>query len=159
MSTLETMVKDFLAQKHIAVAGVSRTTENPANGIYRKLKDTGYQVFPVNPNAETFEGKTCYPSLKSIPQGVDGVVIVTRPEVTEQIVRECAEVGVPRVWMHRSFNALGSSVSEEAVEFCRQNNITVIAGGCPMMFCEPVDFAHKCMRWMLNLTGGLPKEA
>jgi hypothetical protein len=75
--------------------------------------------------------------------------------VAERIVRECAAVGVSRVWMHRSFGT--GSVSETAVKFCNENNITVIAGGCPMMFCEPVDFGHKCMRWILKWSGGLPK--
>ena len=90
--------------------------------------------------------------------GVDGVVVVTRPEVAEQIVRQCTELGISRVWMHRALGFLGTSVSEKAIELGRENNITVIPGGCPMMFCEPVDFGHKCMRWVLYLTGGLPKR-
>lgn len=157
MSTLNEKVSDFLAQERIAVAGVSRNREDAANLIYRKLKGAGYRVFPVNPNAETFEGDPCYPDLASIPDGVDGVVIVTQPAVTEAIVRECSEVGVSRVWMHQSMAMLGSSVSEAAVEHCRQNGISVIAGACPMMYCAPVDFGHTCMRWMLRLGGRLPK--
>lgn len=82
------------------------------------------------------------------------MVISTTPEVAEAVVRECAEIGVRRVWMHRSFGR--GSVSEAAVELCRENGITVIPGGCPMMFAEPVDVAHKCMRWFLGVTGGLP---
>ena len=157
MPTMNSTVEDFLAQKRIAVAGVSGTKKDAANAIYLKLKKAGYRVFPVNPNAQTVEGDTCYPDLKSIPDGVTGVVIATRPEVTERIVRECAQVGVARVWMHRAFEFMGSSVSEEAVAFCRENDISVIEGGCPMMFCEPVDFGHKCMRWISRMTGGLPK--
>ncbi|MFQ5575407.1 MAG: CoA-binding protein [Anaerolineae bacterium] len=157
MSKLKEQVEDFLAQKRIAVAGVSRTRDDAANIIYRKLRDTGYQVFPVNPNAQSFDGDTCYPDLKSIPQGVGGVVIVTRPETAKAIVRQCAELGVSRVWMHRSMGFVGSSVSEEAAQICRENNISVIAGGCPMMFARPVDFGHKCMRWFLQVTGGLPR--
>ncbi len=156
MSTLIETVNDFLAQKRIAVAGVSRSGEAAANAIYKKLRDAGYQVFPVNPNASEIEGDRCYANVSSIPGSVDGVVIATSPQVTEQIVRECAEAGVPRVWMHRSFGE--GSVSSEAADFCRNHNITVIPGGCPMMFCEPVDFGHKCIRWVLNLTGGLPKQ-
>jgi predicted CoA-binding protein len=101
------------------------------------------------------EGEKCYPNLKSIPDGVDGVVIVTPPEAAEQIVRECAEIGISRVWMHRSFGP--GSVSEEAVQYCEENNISVIAGACPMMFCQPVDFGHKCMRWILGVSGKLPR--
>ncbi len=92
---------------------------------------------------------------QNVSEPIDGVVISTRPEVTGQIVQECAEVGVSRVWMHRSFGQ--GSVSDEATKFCQDHNITVIPGGCPMMFCEPVDFGHKCMRWFLGLTGGLPR--
>ncbi len=158
MSTLDVRARDFLAQKRIAVAGVSRTqSAHPVgNLIYRRLKDTGHEVFAVNPNMETFEGDTCYPDLKSIPGGVDGVVIVTRPQLTDGIVRQCAETGVRRVWMHQSFSKATASVSRPAVEFCRQHDISVIDGACPMMYGEGADFGHRCMRWVLGLTGGLP---
>ncbi|MGD2216179.1 MAG: CoA-binding protein [Gemmatimonadales bacterium] len=154
---MQEAVQRFLAQKRIAVAGVSRNKSEAANVVYRKLRASGYEVFPVNPNAETVEGDACYPDLKSVPGGVDGVVIATRPAVTEQVVRECADLGVSRVWMHRSFGQ--GSVSESAVGYCRENGIEVIPGGCPMMFCQPVDFGHRCMRWILSVTGGLPKQA
>jgi predicted CoA-binding protein len=88
---------------------------------------------------------------------VDGVVIVTRPQVTETIVRQCVEAGVPRVWMHQSLASAGTSVSKEAVEFCEEHGLTVIAGACPNMYAPTADFGHTCMRWVLGLTGGLPK--
>jgi predicted CoA-binding protein len=156
-TSLETKVSDFLSQRRIAVAGVSRDdTHHPAaNLIYRRLKDTGHEVLPVNPHLQTFDGDRCYPDLRSIPGGVDGVMIVTRPETTALIVRDCSAAGVRRVWMHQSM-AKGSSVSPEAVEYCRQHGISVIAGACPMMFGPRVDFGHACMRWVLRLTGGLP---
>ena len=156
-ATLAAKVDEFLAQKRIAVAGVSRDkSRHPAgNLIYNRLKRAGHDVFPVNPSMETFEGDRCYPNLQSIPGGVDGVVVITRPEVTRQIVRDCDAAGVRRVWMHESL-VKGSSVSPEAVEYCRQHNIAVIAGACPMMFGDGVDFGHLCMRWILGLKGGLP---
>ena len=156
-TTLETKVDDFLAQKRIAIAGVSRdNSRHPVgNLIYHRLKSTGHVVFPVNPNMQTFEGHHCYPDVQSIPGGVDGVVIITRPEVTERIVHDCSDAGVHRVWMHQSIGK-ASSVSPEAVEYCRQHDISVIAGACPMMFGDNVDFGHTCMRWILKLTGGLP---
>lgn len=154
---LETKVNEFLAQKRIAVAGVSRDHNHhpAANLIYRRLKKTGHDVFAVNPNLESFEGARCYPDLRSIPGGVDGVVIVTRPETTDRIVHECGEAGVRRVWMHQSMGK-GSSVSPEAAEYCRQHDIHVIAGACPMMYGPGVDFGHACMRTILKMTGGLP---
>ena len=155
--TLETKVHDFLAQKRIAVAGVSRSRSHHPVGnlIYQRLKKTGHDVFPVNPHMQTFEGERCYPALKSIPGGVDGVVIITRPEVTERIVHDCAEAKVRRVWMHQSLGK-DSSVSPEVVEYCREHDISVIAGACPMMFVPGADVGHTCMRWFLKLTGGLP---
>ena len=157
LTTLEAKVNDFLAQKRIAVAGVSRNNSHHPTGnlIYRRLKTTGHDVFAVNPNMQTFEGDRCYPDVSSIPGGVDGVVIVTRPDVTERVVHQCSDAGVPRVWMHQSL-AKGSSVSPAAVEYCRQHDISVIAGACPMMYGDGVDFGHTCMRWILKLTGGLP---
>src|SRR5437762_2169596 len=108
----ETRVNDFLAQKRIAVAGVSRNQSHhpAANLIYQRLKKTGHDVFAVNPNMQTFEGDRCYPDLKSIPGGVDGVVIITRPEVTDRIVHDCSDAGIRRVWMHQS-------IGEEGVEY------------------------------------------
>jgi uncharacterized protein len=157
-TNLEMKVHDFLAQKRIAVVGVSRDDSHhpAANLIYRRLKRTGHEVFAVNPHVQTFDGDPCYPDLRSIPGGADGVVIITRPETTERIVRDCTEAGVRRVWMHQSM-AKGSSVSPKAVEYCRQHDISVIAGACPMMFGRGVDLGHTCMRWFLRFTGGLPK--
>lgn len=156
-TTLDGKVADFLAQKRIAVAGVSRNKNHHPVGnlIFQRLKKSGHDVFAVNPAMPTFEGERCYPDLKSIPGGVDGVVIITRPETTERIVRDCGEAGVRRVWMHQSM-AKGSSVSTAAVEYCREHNISVIAGACPMMYGDGVDFGHTCIRWLLKLTGGLP---
>ena len=156
--TLEAKVHEFLAQKRIAVAGVSRNNSRhpAANLIYRRLKSIGHDVFPVNPRMQTFEGDRCYPNLQSIPGGVDGVVIVTRPETAERIVQECSEAGVRRVWLHQSIGKKGSSVSPGSVEYCRQHDISVIAGACPMMFGPGADLGHTCMQWLLKLTGGLP---
>ena len=156
-TTLETKVHEFLALKRVAIAGVSRDNSHHPVGnlIYRRLKKTGHDVFAVNPHMQTFEGESCYPDLKSIPGGVDGVVIITRPEVTKRIVEGCDEIGVRHVWMHQSL-AKGSSVSPDAVDYCQRHGISVIAGACPMMYGDGVDFGHACMRWALGLTGGLP---
>jgi predicted CoA-binding protein len=154
VSGMNPAIADFLAQRNIAVAGVSRKgPSQPANLIYRKLRDGGYRVFPVNPATDQIEGGKCYPNLASIPEALDGVVIATRPEVTEKVVEECIKLGVPRVWMHRSFGE--GSVSERAIANCKSHQIKVIEGGCPMMSCSPVDLPHRCMRWFLGVTGRL----
>ena len=157
LPTLEAKIDDFLAQRRIAVAGVSAARETPANMIYRKLKTAGHEVFAVSFTAEMFDGERCYPDLQSIPGGVDGVVIVTRPSVTEELVRQCVSAHVPRVWMHESMIHGGTSVSKAAVDMCREHDIMLIAGACPMMYCAPIDVGHRCMRWMMRVTGGLPK--
>lgn len=155
MSELSVAIEDFLAQERLAVAGVSRDGKLPANHIFRKLKGSDYQVFPVNPMAEEVEGTRCYPDLASVPAEIQGVIIATPPEAGKSIVRECVELGIPRVWMHRSFGT--GSVSAEAVDLCIEKGITVIPGACPMMYLEPVDLGHKCIRWFLGVSGGLPE--
>ena len=156
MPTLREQADEFLAQKRIAVAGVSRRSGEAGNLIYRKLRDTGHEVFATNPRTEEVEGDTCYPDLESIPGGVDAVVIATPPAASEEVVRQCSALGISRVWMHRSFGQ--GSVSEPAVDYCREHGISVVPGACPMMFCQPVDFGHKCMRWCLGLMGKLPES-
>ena len=149
---LEAKAREFLAEKRIAVAGVSRDSgRHPAaKAIYHRLKNGAREVFAVNPNLELFEGAACYPDLSSVPGGVGAVVIVTKPATTEEIVRQCVDAGVRWVWMHQS-SASTSSVSAAAVDNCHRAGIDVIPGACPMMFGENVDFGHKCMRWMLKL--------
>lgn len=154
---MQELIADFLAQKRIAVAGVSRHGDQPANLNYRKLRALGYEVFAVNPRTDRVEGDVCYPRLVAIPAEMDAVLIATPPEAALDLVRECIALGIDRVWMHRSFGP--GSVSDEAIALCREHDIRVIAGGCPMMFCAPVDVAHRCMKWFLRLSGGLSKAA
>ena len=114
MSTIDQATADFLAQKRIAVVGVSREPggKHGGNVVYQRLRDRGYEVFAVNPNADVVEGDPCFHDLRSIPGGVDAVVIATTPAVAPSVARECSELGITRVWMHRSFG--GGSVSAEA---------------------------------------------
>lgn len=159
MPTAQAAIDDFLAQKRIAVAGVSREPggKHGGNIVYQRLKERGYTVFAVNPNADTVEGDPCYRSLSAIPGGVDAVVIATKPDVATAVARECRELGITRVWMHRSF--AGGSVSKEAHELCRAAGIASIAGGCPLMYGPTSDGGHRFMRRLVGLFGGLPKEA
>ncbi len=133
MATVAEASADFLAQRRIAVAGVSRNAAgHGGNYVYKTLRKQGYEVFAVNPNADTVEGDTCYRDLASIPGGVDGVVIATNPTATGSVVDECIRLGIHRVWMHRSFG--GGSVEATAVKAGRDAGLTVIAGACPLMF-------------------------
>ena len=154
MAQIPKQVAEFLAGRRIAVAGVSRDTGQPANAVFRKLRTCGYAVFPVNPNAAETEGVRCYPDLGSVPEAIDGVVIVTHPNASPEVVRQCAERGIRNVWFHRSFGA--GSVSEPALRECEARGIEAIVGGCPLMYCAPVDFGHRCMRWWLRRQRRVP---
>ena len=155
MQRIDQAATAFLTQKRVAVTGVSRTpASHGSNTVYRRLRDRGYEVFAVNPNATEVEGDQAYPDLKSIPYGVQAVVIGTRPELAEDTMRECAELGIKQVWMHRGIGP--GSVSEAATEFGRQHGITVIDGGCPLMFAPTADLGHKIIR--LIYSRSVPKQ-
>jgi len=156
MTSLRAAAEEFLAQRRIAVAGVSRDEKQPANLIYRRLRAAGYEVYAINPNAETAEGDVCFGAVQDVPVELDGIVIVTTPEVAEHVVTEAHQAGVPRVWLHRGLGT-GSS-SANAVAFCKEHGMTVIPGGCPNMFGATADTGHRCMRVVLQLSGKVPRK-
>jgi predicted CoA-binding protein len=149
VQTIKEAAANFLASKRIAVTGVSRSPkDHGANTVFRRLRDRGYEVFAINPNAARVEGVDSYPDLKSVPGGVDAVVIGTRPQTAEETMRECVALGITQVWMHRGPGA--GSVSATATDYGRKEGITVIDGGCPCMFDPTADFGHKAMRVLLR---------
>jgi uncharacterized protein len=158
MAKVDHLVQDFLAQKKIAVVGVSEKRETGCNLAYNKFKENGYQVYAVNPRITTFQGDPCYADLKSIPDQVDAVFILTSPKVTEQIVQQCVDLNIKHVWMHCMMGtkpgsaARMTSVSQPAVEVCKANGIAVIPGTCPNQFLKP-DFGHAAMRGLWRLLG------
>jgi predicted CoA-binding protein len=158
MSKIDSLVQDFLAQKRIAVVGVSDKRETGCNLAYRKFKQAGYSVSAVNPRLTTFENDPCYPDLKSIPEKPDAVFILTNPKVTEQMIQQCVDLGIQRVWMHCLMGtkpglAAGmTSVSPDAVRMCNEHGITVIPGSCPNQFLKP-DFGHTLMRVIFRTLG------
>ncbi|MEW5827435.1 MAG: CoA-binding protein [Chloroflexota bacterium] len=158
MARIDEMVRDFLVQKKIAVVGVSDKRETGCNLAYNKFKENGYQVFAVNPRISEFNGDPCYPDLASIPEKPEAVFILTSPKVTDQIVRQCVDLGIKHVWMHCMMGtrpglaASMTSVSRDAVAACRENGIAVIPGSCPNQFLSP-DFGHAMMRGLWRLFG------
>ena len=157
MTSIADAASTFLANRRVAVTGVSRHPENHgSNAVYRRLRDRGYEVFAVNPNADAVEGDIAYHDLASIPGGVDAVVIGTRPELAGETMRECADLGIQHVWMHRGPGA--GSVSKTATAYGRERGISVIDGGCPCMFGPTADPGHKAMRLLFTLTGNVPKR-
>ena len=163
MKKLDNLVQDFLAQKKVAVVGVSDKRDTGCNLTYQKLQENGYQVYAVNPRITTYKNDACYPDLRSIPEKVDAVFILASPKVTDQIVQECVELGIKHVWMHclmgtkAGLSAGTTSVSPSAVDVCRANGITVIPGSCPAQFLKP-DFSHDLMRRLWKACGFLNRE-
>jgi uncharacterized protein len=156
-TTIKEAASEFLANRRVAITGVSRDPQNHgSNVVYRRLRERGCEAFAVNPNADELEGDPSYHDLRSIPDGVEAVVIGTRPEIAEETMRECAELGIGHAWMHCGPGA--GSVSESAATYGREHGIAVIDGGCPCMFDPTADLGHKVMRFIFTLNGNVPKE-
>ncbi|MCB0194446.1 MAG: CoA-binding protein [Anaerolineae bacterium] len=155
MSTKMTLIQDFLAQERIAVVGVSRDEKDFSRGLFREFCNRGYDVVPVNPEAAAIEGRLCFAHVQDIRPSVEGALLMTSPELTDKVVRDCAEAGIRRVWLYRGVGP--GAVSESAVAFCRDNDIEVIDGYCPYMFFSNTPFVHKAHGFMMKLMGGYPK--
>lgn len=148
--TSKKIVEEFLIQKKIAVVGVSRTKTKFGNAIYKELKQKGYDVFPVNPNLQTFEGDVCYPDLLSIPDRTDAVVINVPPMQAEKVIREANQAGIKKVWLQQG------SQSDSAVKYCEENGIDCISNECILMFAQPSAFIHRAHKWIWGVLGKLP---
>jgi uncharacterized protein len=153
-STTRESIDRFLQQRRIAIVGVSRTPKDFSRAIFDEFRRRGYDVVPVNPNANEIDGVTCYKSVKDISPAVDAALLITTPKVTEQVVRDCAATGVKHVWMQRG-EGIGS-VSPEAVAFCEQNGINVVPGQCPFMFLPATPFFHRIHGFVKKLSGSYP---
>ncbi len=157
MTLTKNAATEFLALKRVAVTGVSANPSgHGSNAVYTRMRDRGYEVFPVNPNSPTAEGDKTYPDLRSIPDGVQAVVIGTRPDRAEATMQEAIDLGITHVWMHRAFGS--GSVSDPATALGRANGVTVIDGGCPLMFGPTSDGGHRFMCKLLTMTGKVPKQ-
>ena len=122
------MVRAFLNKKNIfAVVGASRDPQKYGHQVYKDLKNAGYEVYPVNPNAEEILGKKCYSSLENLPAKPDVVDVVVPPKVTEQVVKTCKKLVIKKVWMQPG------SESEAAIKFCEENDIQIVYGVCVMI--------------------------
>ena len=154
---MKELAQEFLAQKRIAIVGVTRDATGWGRTLYDEFKKRGYDTYAVNPNATALQGIQCYPSLSKLPMKVDGVLLAVPPDVTDQVVREVAELGIPRVWMHKGAGA--GAVSESAIQFCKEKNIATVYGVCPFMYLQPQGFGHKMHYTFTKWFGGLPRGA
>ena len=157
MTAIKEAAEAFLTHRRIAVTGVSRTPgSHGSNVVYQRLRDRGYEAFAINPNAAEIEGAPADPSLTAVPGGVDAVVIGTRPDHALATVKEAHQLGITDVWMHRGPGP--GSVAPEATKWGREHGMTVIDGGCPLMFGPTADGGHKAMCGLLKLTGSVPRR-
>jgi predicted CoA-binding protein len=146
------MVDDFLAQRTLAIVGVSRTDKNKfGNAAFKDLKEKGYKMYIVHPSGEVIEGAQSFTSLKALPEQVGGVLVVVPPVEAEKVVREAHEVGISRIWLQQG------AESKDAIQYCQDNGMSVVYGKCIMMFAQPMKFMHKPHRWVMGLLGQLPK--
>jgi len=153
--TVRERIEDFLSQKRLAVAGVSREPHDFTRSLFREFCQRGYDMVPVNPNLTEVEGRTCYHRVQDVTPPVEGVLLMTPPLVTEQVVRDCAEAGIHRVWMYRAGGV--GAVSQGAVEFCESHDISVVPGECPYMFFPAAGFVHRVHGFLKRVAGTLPQ--
>lgn len=148
-------IERFLSQKRIAMVGISRERQHISTILFEEFCRRGCEVIPVNPNSPEIMGRRCFASIKDIQPVPDAVLLLTAPAVTNSVVRDCAEVGVKRIWMYRG--AGHGSVDAEAVEFCRDQGIELVPGQCPLMFLSPVRGVHRFHRFISKMTGHYPR--
>jgi uncharacterized protein len=144
-------VKDFVAQKTLAMVGLSRDEKAFSANIFKELTTKGYKLLAVNPNATSIGGRPCYPTIASLPEKVGGVLIVTSAAQTEKVVREAADQGITRVWIQQGAN------TPAAEKLCRERGLSAVSGKCIMMFAEPVNSIHSAHRWFSKVFGQLPR--
>jgi len=151
------IVTDFLAHKRMAMAGISRDPANLSVKLFQELIGRGYDIAPVNPNLSEVEGRKCFSRVQDIEPPVEAVLLMTSPEASEEVVRDCAEAGVRTVWMYRATGK--GSVSRKAVEFCQEHGIRVIPGECPFMFLPGSAGVHRLHGFIRKITGRYPRRA
>jgi predicted CoA-binding protein len=156
MTTSRADIDDFLAQRRIAMVGVSRDPKDFSRQLFREMCRRGYDMVPVNLFAEELEGRECFQCLQVVRPKVDGVLLMTPFWDTERMVHDCAELGIPRVWMYRAQGR--GAVNPEAIEFCKSHEIRV-SEGCPFMFLPATGVLHRAHGFLLKLAKKYPAAA
>ncbi|HUB82166.1 MAG TPA: CoA-binding protein [Bryobacteraceae bacterium] len=153
--TALTQIQTFLGRKRFAVVGVSRDPRDFTRTLFHELQNRDYDVIPVNPAVPDIAGVPCYARVTDIEPPVDGALLLTKPEQTERVVRECRDAGIRDIWMYRGGG--NGAVSPRAVEFCRANGMSVVAGECPFMYLPRTQWYHRVHGFCRKLTGSYPK--
>ena len=150
------IIEDFLAQKRIAIVGISREPASDSGRLFEELLRRGYDVVPVNPHTAVVQGRRCFARVQDIQPPVEAALVMTTPEVTETVVKDCAEAGIRRVWMYRGVGK--GSVSEKAVAFCEERGIRVVPGQCPFMFLPEAAGVHRFHGFLRKIMGRYPRH-
>ena len=138
-------IKEFIELPTIAMVGVSADPKRFGYTAYKELQAKGWNIIPVNPKYETFEGKKCYPDLKSIPDEIPGVLSMVTKANTVEILQQAQELGIKKIWVQQM------SETPEAVNFATENGMNVVFRKCILMFYPPVKSVHSFHRWMVKL--------
>lgn len=150
MTTLN-QIQKFMAPKKLAIAGVSRNPKKFGGSIFTELKNKGFDLYPINPNADEIQGVKCYKSVADLPADVKHLHIVTRKNETAAVVAEAVKKGMEMIWIQQS------SDTPEAIKIAEDAKIQLISHKCIMMFSEPVNSVHKFHRSIVKLFGGYPR--
>lgn len=151
----------FLAAGRLAVVGASPERDNFGRTVLRELLDHGCDAVAVNPTAtdagiDEVEGAPCYRTPADVPGPVAGAIVMVGADRAAQVVRACADAGVPRVWLFRGLGGPGA-LTEDALRACELHHLEVVAGACPLMFLEPVGAVHRIHRAARRLTGAVDR--
>ncbi len=144
------VIDDFLAQKQIAIVGVSHGGQGFGNLALRELRNQGYAPVVVHPTVEAIGESPCFHRLADVPAGVSAVLLVTPPAESEKLVREAAEAGIRRVWLQQG------AESEAAIALAEQHGMNVVHHECILMFAGHPAFVHRAHRFVRGAFGQLP---
>jgi hypothetical protein len=150
------LASEFLAQRRIALVGVSRNPRDLSRALFRELRKRGYDLVPVHPEMASLDGIPCAKRVQDIRPPVDGALLMTAPAVTDRVVRDCAEAGVTRIFMHRGVGP--GAVSPAAVAFCHERGIAVVEGACPFMLLPGTGWLHRTHGLVSRLIGHHPSQ-
>lgn len=144
-------INNFLAPRKMAMAGVSRNPKKFGGAIFKELREKGFELYPINPNADEIQGVKCYRSVDDLPADVEHLFIVTQKHETDSVAQAAVKRGIKMVWIQQQ------SETPEAVKLLQEAEIPVIYKKCIMMFADPVKSVHGFHRFFVKAFGKYPK--
>ncbi|HZP64284.1 MAG TPA: CoA-binding protein [Terriglobales bacterium] len=156
MQSSLTMIRHFLSHRRLALIGVSRNPKDFSAHLFHELSRRGYDVVPVNPRATSIQGSKCFARAQDVWPPVEAALLMTSPPITDVVVRDCADAEINWIWMYRASGA--GAVSDNAVHYCQQMGMQVIAGQCPLMFLSETGTVHRLHALLQKITGRYPRE-